>query len=161
MTPETQKAQINGIDNDPALRALLAKRMGAALTQLAVRPLRAEAVFVDDNGPKGGRAMRCALTVRLPYRPSIRVERSAVTPRLAFDAAIAVLSASSSATASGIGRTSGIPRSTSRPRARRPPAGRAPSVAPVAPSEAPWISRLEWRSWPGPGRRRLRWSPST
>jgi len=23
MTPETQKAQINGIDNDPALRALL------------------------------------------------------------------------------------------------------------------------------------------
>jgi len=54
MTPETQKTQINGIDNDPALRALLAKRMGAALTQLAVRPLRAEAVFVDDNGPKGG-----------------------------------------------------------------------------------------------------------
>ena len=47
--------------------------------------------FFDDNGPKGGRAMRCALTVRLPFRPSIRVERSAVTPRLAFDAAFAVL----------------------------------------------------------------------
>ena len=35
--------------------------------------------------------MRCALTVRLPFRPSIRVDRSAVTPRLAFDAAFAVL----------------------------------------------------------------------
>ena len=35
--------------------------------------------------------MRCALTVRLPFRPSIRVEQSAVTPRLAFDAAFAVL----------------------------------------------------------------------
>jgi ribosome-associated translation inhibitor RaiA len=91
MTPETQKTQINGIDNDPALRALLAKRMGAALTQLAVRPLRAEAVFVDDNGPKGGPALRCALTVRLPRRPNIRVERSAETPRLAFDAALVIL----------------------------------------------------------------------
>jgi ribosome-associated translation inhibitor RaiA len=29
--------------------------------------------------------------VRLPYRPNVRVERSAVTPRLAFDAAFAVL----------------------------------------------------------------------
>jgi ribosome-associated translation inhibitor RaiA len=35
--------------------------------------------------------MRCALTVRLPFRPSIRVERTAETPRLAFDAAFAVL----------------------------------------------------------------------
>jgi ribosome-associated translation inhibitor RaiA len=35
--------------------------------------------------------MRCALTVRLPFRPCIRVERSAVTPRLAFDGAFAVL----------------------------------------------------------------------
>ncbi|HEX6081952.1 MAG TPA: HPF/RaiA family ribosome-associated protein [Methylomirabilota bacterium] len=90
-TPETQKTQINGIDDDPALRTLLAKRMGAALAPLTVRPLRAEAVFVDDNGPKGGPALRCALTVRLPHRPNIRVERSAETPRLAFDAAFAVL----------------------------------------------------------------------
>jgi ribosome-associated translation inhibitor RaiA len=35
--------------------------------------------------------MRCALTVRLPFRPSIRVERTAETPRLAFDAAFAIL----------------------------------------------------------------------
>jgi len=143
MTPETQKAQINGIDNDPALRALLAKRMGAALTQLAVRPLRAEAVFVDDNGPKGGPALRCALTVRLPRRPNIRVERSAETPRLAFDAALAILKRQLERYRERDRQDKRHPRSTSRPRARRPPAGRAPRVAPAAPSEAPWISRLE------------------
>jgi ribosome-associated translation inhibitor RaiA len=65
--------------------------MAAALARLAVRPVRSQAVFVDDNGPKGGRAMRCALTVRLPFRPTVRVERSAETPRLAFDDAFAVL----------------------------------------------------------------------
>jgi ribosome-associated translation inhibitor RaiA len=65
--------------------------MAGALANLAVAPVKGQAAFFDDNGPKGGRAMRCALTVRLPFRPSIRVERSAVTPRLAFDAAFAVL----------------------------------------------------------------------
>jgi ribosome-associated translation inhibitor RaiA len=65
--------------------------MTGALAKLAVGPIKGQAAFFDDNGPKGGRAMRCALTVRLPFRPSIRVERSAVAPRLAFDEAFAVL----------------------------------------------------------------------
>jgi ribosome-associated translation inhibitor RaiA len=56
-----------------------------------VRPITAHVTFVDDNGPKGGRAAPCALTVRLPHRPHIRVEKVAETPRLAFDAALAVL----------------------------------------------------------------------
>ena len=91
MTAETQVTQISGIERDPALRARTAKLMAATLAKLAVRPVRSEALFVDDNGPKGGRAMRCALTVRLPYRPTVRVERSALSPRLAFDAAFEVL----------------------------------------------------------------------
>lgn len=49
-----------------------------------------EARFVDDNGPKGG-GIRCALTLRLPYRPALRVEQTAMTARLAFDGAIATL----------------------------------------------------------------------
>jgi ribosome-associated translation inhibitor RaiA len=65
--------------------------MAGTLAKLTVRPVRSEAVFVDDNGPKGGRALRCALTVRVPHRPNIRVERSDATPRLAFDAAFAIL----------------------------------------------------------------------
>ena len=91
MTLGIQATQISGIDKDPALRARVAKVMAVMLAKLTVRPLRSEAVFVDDNGPKGGRAMRCALTVRVPHRPNIRVERSAVTPRLAFDAAVPIL----------------------------------------------------------------------
>jgi ribosome-associated translation inhibitor RaiA len=91
MTSKIQRTQIRGIDDDPALRARLAKLMAGLLAKLTVRPLRSEAVFVDDNGPKGGPALRCVLTVRVPRRPNIRVERSAETPRLAFDAAFAIL----------------------------------------------------------------------
>jgi len=91
MTEEVGAVRISGIERDAALRARVDKLMTGAVERITVRPVRSQAVLFDDNGPKGGRAMRCALTVRLPYRPSIRVERSAVTPRLAFDAAIAVL----------------------------------------------------------------------
>ncbi len=91
MTTETHTTHISGIDDDRALRTRVARRMAAALAPLTVRPVRSQALFVDDNGPKGGPAQRCALTVRLPHRPSIRVERRAETPRLAFDAAIDVL----------------------------------------------------------------------
>lgn len=53
--------------------------------------MAAQATFFDENGPKGGPAIRCALTVRLPYRPTVRVENVAETARLAFDGALAVL----------------------------------------------------------------------
>ncbi len=91
MTPEVGAVQISGTKRDEVLRVRVAKLMKVAVDRIRVRPVRSQAVFFDDNGSKGGRAMRCALTVRLPYHPSIRVERSAVTPRLAFDAAFPVL----------------------------------------------------------------------
>ena len=91
MRSEIPTTRINGIDHDAALRGRIVKRMAGTLAKLTVRPVRSQAMFVDDNGPKGGRALRCALTVRVPRRPSIRVERSAETPRLAFDAAFAIL----------------------------------------------------------------------
>ena len=90
MTTNVEPIKITGLDRDP-LRGRATRLMAEALAKLAVAPVAGQASFFDDNGPKGGRAMRCALTVRLPFRPSIRVERSAVTPRLAFDAAFAVL----------------------------------------------------------------------
>jgi ribosome-associated translation inhibitor RaiA len=91
MTVEVEAIAISGIKRDAALRTRTAKLMAATLARLSVKPVRGQAAFFDDNGPKGGRAMRCALTVKLPYRPSIRVERSAETPRLAFDAAFTIL----------------------------------------------------------------------
>lgn len=82
---------IRGTGTDRVLRARARARLDGALAHLKVAPVTALVTFIDDNGPKGGRASRCALTVRLPYQPNIRVEETATTPRLAFDAAFASL----------------------------------------------------------------------
>lgn len=83
--------QIRGIGKDRALSARVSAHVGAALASLRVAPVAAKITFFDDNGPKGGLGMRCALDVRVPYRPAIRVERVAETSRLAFDRAFATL----------------------------------------------------------------------
>jgi len=82
---------ILGVDKDTALRARAAKVVGAALEHIKLAPIRAKVTFFDDNGPKGGLGMRCAMDVRLPYRPAIRVEQVAETSRLAFDGAFGAL----------------------------------------------------------------------
>jgi hypothetical protein len=64
--------------------------MRVLLDPVKLRPLTARVTFSDDNGPKGG-GMHCALTVRLPYRPSLRVDQVATTARLAFDDGAAAL----------------------------------------------------------------------
>jgi len=56
-----------------------------------VAPISARVTFFDDNGPRGGLGMRCAISVRVPYRPLIRVDHVAITRRLAFDGAFASL----------------------------------------------------------------------
>ena len=73
------------------LSARVSAHVGAAIASLRVAPVSAKVTFFDDNGPKGGLGMRCALDVRVPYRPAIRIERVAVTRRLAFDQAFATL----------------------------------------------------------------------
>jgi ribosome-associated translation inhibitor RaiA len=85
MTVAFTGIEISGLRNG-ALRPLVSKKVDAALMPLQVRPMAVRVAFFDDNGPKGGRAIRCAVTVRMPYRPSVRVEHTAATPRLAFDA---------------------------------------------------------------------------
>jgi ribosome-associated translation inhibitor RaiA len=82
---------IDGIGRDAALRARVTKRVGATLATLKVKPIAAGVTFFDDNGPKGGLAIRCALTVRVPYRPTLRVEKTAQTRRVAFDGAVKAL----------------------------------------------------------------------
>ena len=85
MTLAFRGIEISGL-RDSALRTRISGRLSAALAPVQVKPLAAQVAFFDDNGPKGGRAVRCALTVRVPYRPTVRVEHVAETPRLAFDA---------------------------------------------------------------------------
>ncbi len=80
---------IRGIPNDLALRSRVASEMSAAL--LRVKPVAAQVAFFDENGPKGGVSIRCALTVRLPRWPTLRVEQVGETARLAFDGGLAML----------------------------------------------------------------------
>jgi ribosome-associated translation inhibitor RaiA len=82
---------IQGIERNRVLRAHVTKLVGEALATLTVQPIRAKVTFFDDNGPKGGPAMRCAVDVRVPYRPVIHIEHIATTSRLAFDGTVATL----------------------------------------------------------------------
>ena len=82
---------IRGLGKDKVLSARVSAHVGDAIASLRVAPVAAKVTFFDDNGPKGGLGMRCALDVRVPYRPAIRVERVAATRRLAFDKAFATL----------------------------------------------------------------------
>jgi ribosome-associated translation inhibitor RaiA len=83
--------EIRGVPIDRGLRTRVGRRVSAALGRVGVHPAEGQVTFSDENGPKGGLAVRCALTVRLPYRPSLRVEWTAETPRLAFDGAFPAL----------------------------------------------------------------------
>jgi ribosome-associated translation inhibitor RaiA len=82
--------EIRGPAGSPLLRLRARRRLEAVLRGLTMKPTVGTAVFVDDNGPRGG-GIRCALTLRLPYRPALRAECVANTPRLAFDTAFARL----------------------------------------------------------------------
>ena len=87
----TMKIEFLGGARSPAARARVAARLRAVVEALPVTPTSAYATFTDENGPKGGNAMRCALEVRLPRRPALHVEDVGPAPRHAFDGALAKL----------------------------------------------------------------------
>jgi ribosome-associated translation inhibitor RaiA len=83
--------EIQGIPRSRTLRAFITEQMAAVFSTLRVPPVRARAVFSDENGPKGGEALRCALTVKPPRASAIHVEHFAAAPREAFDGALGKL----------------------------------------------------------------------
>jgi ribosome-associated translation inhibitor RaiA len=82
---------IHGLRAASPLRARVTKQLGKLLAQLQTEPTSARAAFFDDDGPRGGNAVRCALTVRLPHRPDVHVEHTASTQRRAFDGGFTAL----------------------------------------------------------------------
>lgn len=80
-----------GIAVTRATRERVTRQFAALVGRLRVRLIGARATFFDDDGPKGGSAIRCALTTRLPKIPVVRVEHTAEAPGLAFDGALAKL----------------------------------------------------------------------
>lgn len=83
--------EVFGIPRGRVVRERVAREFAALVARLGVRPMAARATFFDDDGPKGGKAIRCALTTRLPRVPTVRVEHTAEAPRMAFDGALAKL----------------------------------------------------------------------
>lgn len=87
----TFAVDIEGEIASAAQRGRFARRLRQTLGRLAVAPLSVRMVLVDENGPKGGRAMRCTMTIALPRRPPLHVEHVAETAVLAFAGAIDTL----------------------------------------------------------------------
>jgi putative sigma-54 modulation protein len=91
-TPSTLVAiEIEGIPSDPFLRARCARRARQVLARLAVAPTSARIHFTDENGPKGGVSVRCAITVPIPRRAPVHVEHVAEIHGTAFDGALDTL----------------------------------------------------------------------
>src|SRR5256712_13622127 len=82
---------MEGIALDDPLRPFIEEKMTAATGRGRLRPTAARVGFTDENGPKGGPGIRCALTVDMPRRRPLHVEDTAATPRQAFDLAFEAL----------------------------------------------------------------------
>jgi len=63
-------------------------RLQALLAARGIEPSRVRVAFVDENGPKGGAAVRCAADVTLARHPALHAECVDTTPRRAFDAVL-------------------------------------------------------------------------
>jgi hypothetical protein len=87
----TARLEARGLPPGDTARLRADRRVAAALAMLPPHFSPARLVFTDDNGPKGGPAIRCALTVGVPRRGRLHVEARATTWRLALDGAVSRL----------------------------------------------------------------------
>jgi len=81
---------IEGLRNG-ALRRLVEKKVDGLLRHLRQPPVAVRVGFTDENGPKGGPGIRCALSIDMARRRRLHVEHTAGTPRQAFDLAFDAL----------------------------------------------------------------------
>jgi ribosome-associated translation inhibitor RaiA len=82
---------MEGLAQDDPLRAVIEEKVPAVIGHGRVRPTQVRVAFTDENGPKGGIAVRCALTVEVPRRPAAHTSAVAETRRLALDGAVEAL----------------------------------------------------------------------
>jgi len=57
-----------------ALRARVAAELADVLDAFPAEPTSMRVAFTDENGPKGGEAIRCTLEVRLARRAPVHVQ---------------------------------------------------------------------------------------
>lgn len=106
-TAPIRRVEIQGLPRAEAVRVRAAARLATALAELPERASSARVVFADDNGPKGGAAVRCAVTVTLAGWGPLHVEDRATTPALALTGALTKLERR-------LARRRGIDRDSSR-----------------------------------------------
>jgi putative sigma-54 modulation protein len=82
---------MEGIGLDDPLRAVIEEKLAAVIRRGRGRPTSSRVAFTDENGPKGGRDIRCALTVEIPRRQTIHASAMAESARVALDGALAAL----------------------------------------------------------------------
>jgi ribosome-associated translation inhibitor RaiA len=82
---------LEGIALDDPLRTLIEDKLAAVTDRGRRRPTVVRVAFTDENGPKGGVDIRCAVTVELPRRPVLHANAVADAPRPAFDGALEAL----------------------------------------------------------------------
>jgi ribosome-associated translation inhibitor RaiA len=82
---------MNGVALDDPLRILIEEKLGAMMRGGRLRPTAMRVAFTDDNGPKGGVDIRCAVTIEIPRRPATHASATAENARLALDGALAAL----------------------------------------------------------------------
>lgn len=78
---------VQGLTPGTPLHGRILRQLGGLLGRVRAEGAASSVLFADDNGPKGGRAIRCTITLKEPRRPPLVVEKLAETHRLAFDAA--------------------------------------------------------------------------
>ena len=83
--------RITGLRGQERLRIEVAKRVRRAVERRGASPHTLRIAFFDDDGPRGGVAIRCALTVTPSRGPSVRVEHTARRYSAAFKGALTVL----------------------------------------------------------------------
>jgi ribosome-associated translation inhibitor RaiA len=82
---------IRGLRGQRRLRVEVVNQLSELLERRRFTPVSVRVAFFDDDGPRGGVAIRCALTVRPKRGPTIRVEHTARTHSAAFNGGLAIL----------------------------------------------------------------------
>ena len=83
--------RISGLTDRHQLRADIVKQINGLVARRGAAPRAVRVAFFDDDGPRGGVAIRCALMLTPSRGPILRVEHTARTYSAAFKGALTVL----------------------------------------------------------------------
>lgn len=84
-SPMAMRVQVLGVERGRRIAGEATGRLRAAVASPPIKVTAAQIRFTDENGPKGGGVIRCAITLQIARRAPVHVEDVALSPRLALD----------------------------------------------------------------------------